>query len=127
MAMSTAPDATRAALPELEPPEERVVSHGFRTGPLALVWLPPEKHRSSQTDLPATVPPAARILVTTVASSTGTKPSSEREPFIIGRPATMTLSLMATRLLASGPLVAPVISAVTYQPLSGLSAGSGVT
>src|SRR4051812_2800042 len=96
MATSTSPAATRAALPELDPPADRLGSHGLCTAPLAEVWLPPEKQRSSQTDLPATVPPAARTRVTTVASSSGTKPSSEREPFIIGSPATITLSLTAT-------------------------------
>src|SRR5215469_3831761 len=39
---------------------------GLWTGPLALVWLPPEKQKYSQTVLPAIEPPAARIRVTTV-------------------------------------------------------------
>ena len=34
--------------------------------------LAPEKHKSSQAALPAMVPPASRIRVTTVASSSGT-------------------------------------------------------
>src|SRR5947209_13976475 len=58
MAMSTAPAATSAALPLDEPPVVRVGSCGLRTGPLSLVWLPPEKHRLSQTALPRMVPPA---------------------------------------------------------------------
>ena len=34
-ATGTMPAATAAALPPLEPPEERVVSHGLRVGPWA--------------------------------------------------------------------------------------------
>jgi hypothetical protein len=55
-----------------EPPAERVGSWGLRTGPVKAVWLPPEKHRSSQTALPAMVAPASSVRVTTVASISGT-------------------------------------------------------
>ena len=72
MAMSTAPAATSAPLPLDEPPVVRVGSCGLRTGPLSLVWLPPEKHRLSQTALPRMVPPASRMRVTIVASPRGT-------------------------------------------------------
>jgi hypothetical protein len=47
-------------------------SRGLRTGPVSLVWLPPEKHQDSQTALPVIVPPASRIRVTIVASTGGT-------------------------------------------------------
>ena len=103
IARSASPEATRAALPDDEPPVVRSVSHGFLTGPVTDVWLPPEKHRSSHTDLPVIVAPAASSRVTTVASRLGTKPSRVREPFIIGTPATSMLSLIATRRPASGP------------------------
>src|ERR1700730_15622038 len=43
---------TSAALPLDEPPAERLGSCGLRTGPVSEVWLPPEKQRCSQTDLP---------------------------------------------------------------------------
>src|SRR3954451_16939641 len=95
-ARSTSPAATSAALPLELPPVVRVGSHGLRTGPVQEVWLPPEKQRSSQTALPATVAPAASSRLTTVASREGTKPSRVREPFIIGTPATSTLSFTAT-------------------------------
>jgi hypothetical protein len=101
------------------------VSQGLRTGPVTEVWLPPEKHRSSQTDLPVTVAPAASSRVTTVASRLGTKPSRVCDPFIIGTPATAVLSLTATVRPASGPSSAPRISVRTYQAPSGLSASSG--
>ncbi len=101
------------------------MSHGLRTGPLREVWLPPEKHRSSQTALPVIVAPAARILLTTVASRVGMKPSRVSDPFIIGTPATMVLSLTATVRPASGPACASVISVVTYQAPSGFSASEG--
>ena len=67
--------------------------------------------------------PSSRV--TTVASCRGTKPSRVCEPFIIGTPATATLSLMATVRPASGPSAAPRISVVTYQAPSGLSASAG--
>ncbi|HZG92624.1 MAG TPA: hypothetical protein VEZ42_20630 [Pseudonocardia sp.] len=47
-----------------------------------------------------------------------------RDPFIIGTPATDTLSLIAAVRPASGPPAAPEIDVVTYQAPSGLSAGS---
>ena len=125
VARSTTPAATRAALPLEDPPAERVVSHGLRTGPLREVWLPPEKHRSSQTALPVIVAPAASILLTTVASRVGMKPSRVSDPFIIGTPATMVLSFTATVRPASGPACASVISVVTYQAPSGFSASEG--
>src|ERR1700727_24522 len=58
-AMSTSPAATRAPLPLEEPPVDFDRSHGLRTGPVREVWLPPSKHSSSQTALPAIVAPAA--------------------------------------------------------------------
>ena len=48
---------TKAAEPELDPPADRVLSTGFKTGPDAVVKLLPEKHRFSQTDLPVMMPP----------------------------------------------------------------------
>src|SRR5262245_8893060 len=66
VAMSTAPAATSAALPLEEPPADRSGSHGLRTGPVRDVWLPAEKHRSSQTALPVIVAPAANSRETMV-------------------------------------------------------------
>src|ERR1700733_9152675 len=124
-AMPPPPAASGAALPLDDPPADRVVSQGLRTGPVREVCDPPEKHRSSQTALPAMVDPAASSLLTTVASRAGVKPSSVNEPFIMGTPATAVLSLTATKRPASGPSSRSVIDVVTYQAPSGLSAGSG--
>jgi hypothetical protein len=44
---------------------------GSYTGPVALVWLPPEKQKYSHTVLPTIVPPASRMRVATVASTSG--------------------------------------------------------
>ena len=73
------------------------------------------------------VPPASRMRVTTVASTSGTYPSSVEAPlFIIGTPATQMLSLMATALPFSGPSAAPLIALLTYQAPCGFSsAGMG--
>ena len=59
---------------------------------------------SSQTALPAIVAPASSSRRTMVASRLGTKPSTVRDPFIIGTPATAVLSLTATVRPASGPV-----------------------
>ncbi len=72
MAHSTTPEATSAALPPEEPPAEYSGAKGLRIGPVTQVWLPAEKHKSSQAALPTTLPPASRIRVTTVASTSGT-------------------------------------------------------
>ena len=125
IARSAYPAATSAALPLDDPPADFVRSHGLRTGPLREVWLPPEKHRSSHTALPTIVAPASSTRVTTVASRRGTNPSTVADPFIIGSPATSMLSLIATRRPASGPSPAVLISDVTYQALSSLSASAG--
>src|SRR5246127_5687132 len=124
-ASSTSRAATSAALPLDDPPVSRVVSHGLRTGPEADVKLDPEAHRSSQTLLPAIVAPAASSRSTTVASRLGTKPSTARDPFIIGMPATAMLSLTATARPLSGPSAPEAMSVVTYQAPRGLSPGSG--
>src|SRR5258705_2778879 len=71
-AMGPSPAATSAALPPEEPPALWAGLWGLRITPVAQVWLAPEKQRSSQAALPAMVPPASRIRVTTVASSSGT-------------------------------------------------------
>src|SRR4029450_6423980 len=110
MAIGTSPAATTAALPDDEPPAEYPRLRGVCTGPGALVWLPPEKQKYSQCTLPAMVPPASRIRVTIVASTSGTSPSREEAPFIIGTPARHTLSLSAIRLPFSLPEGAPATS-----------------
>ena len=46
-------------------------------------------------------------------------------PFIIGTPATQILSLMAIRLPASLPRLAPLIAVLTYQAPCGFSSGPG--
>jgi len=75
--------------------------------------------------LPAIIAPAASIRVTMVASRVGTKPCTVFDPFIIGTPATMVLSLIATLRPARGPSPPSVICVVTYQALNGLSAAAG--
>ena len=123
--MSAWPAATSAALPLEDPPADLPRSHGFSTGPVREVWLPPEKHRSSHTALPVIVAPASSSRVTTVASRRGMNPSTVADPFIMGRPATSMLSLIATRRPASGPPEAVFSSVVTYQAPSSFSAASG--
>jgi hypothetical protein len=99
--------------------------HGLCTGPVALVWLPPERQKNSQCALPAMVPPASSTRRATVASISGTKPSSVEEPFIIGTPASAMLSFSTTLRPLSGPLAAPRMSVLTYQALSLFSSADG--
>src|SRR3954470_19992352 len=54
-----------------EPPAEYPILCGLCTGPVALVWLPPERQKYSQWTLPTMVPPASRMRVTMVASMSG--------------------------------------------------------
>jgi hypothetical protein len=116
-AIGTSPAATSAALPPDEPPALCKGLCGLRIGPVAQVWLALEKHRSSQAALPAIVPLASSIRVTTVASMSGTKPSRNCEPFIIGTPATQMLCLIATRFPLSRPGVPLDISVFQYHAL----------
>jgi len=71
IAMSTSPAATSAAQPDDDPPALKPRLRGLCTGPLALVWLPPETQKYSHTALPAISPPASRMRSTTVASTSG--------------------------------------------------------
>src|SRR5271156_5119199 len=120
--MSHSPATTSAALPLEEPPAERLASCGFRTGPVSDM---PEKHNGSQTALPAISPPASRIRVTTVASTSGTYPSITLLPIIIGIPATQTLSLTAIFFPTSPPDGAPFTEDFQYQAFSRFSAADG--
>src|SRR5687768_15208086 len=67
-AISTSFAATSAALPPDDPPVLCSRLYGLRIGPVAQVWLPAEKQRSSHAALPLMVPPASSTRVTTVAS-----------------------------------------------------------
>ena len=87
VAMSTSPAATSAPEPVEEPPGVWPQARGFWTGPEVLVAAPPEKEKYSQTDLPTISAPASRRRVTTVASNSGTKPSSTDDPLVRGTPA----------------------------------------
>jgi hypothetical protein len=63
--------------------------------------------------------------VTTVASTSGTEPSRNPAPIIIGTPARQTLSFSATRRPASLPPGLPLIAVLKYQAPSGFSSGVG--
>src|SRR6266567_6140573 len=125
IAISHSPVTTSAALPLDEPPAERVGSCGLRTGAVSEVWLPPEKQRCSHTAFPTISPPASKMRVTMVASNSGTYPSNADEPFIIGTPATHTLSLIAMRFPARIPVEAPLMVHFWYQAFSGFSSALG--
>src|SRR5258708_15642597 len=125
MHISTSPSATTTALPEDDPPAENPILCGLCTGPVELVWLPPDMQNDSQCTLPAISAPASSMRVTMVASKSGTKPSSVEEPFIMGTPASMILSFSATTLPFSLPLGAPLTVDFRYQALREFSSGPG--
>ena len=125
MARSTSLFASSAAEPEDEPPAEYPSLRGLITGAGLEVWLPPDRQKYSQVALPSIVTPSSRIRVTMLASTSGTKPYKVDAPFIIGTPATITLSFIARVLLDSFPSERPVISDFQYHALCGLSSGLG--
>src|SRR6185312_847314 len=98
---------------------------GLWTGPEELVWLPPEKQKYSQTALPTIVPPASKMRVTAVASTSGTYPCSVEAPFIIGTPARHTLSFRTTFFPLSLPEGAPATVVLMYQAACVFSSPSG--
>src|SRR5262245_31699792 len=100
---SALPAATSAALPLDDPPVECVGRRGFRTAPVTAVFDPDDRPNASAVALPTTRAPASRTRVTTVASMSGTNPSRTPDPFVVGTPATRTLSLNATVRPWSGP------------------------
>src|SRR6266571_94318 len=125
IAISHSPATTSAELPLDEPPAEQAGWCGFSTGPVSAVKLLPEKQRLSQTAFPTISPPASKMRVTMVASNSGTYPSNADEPFIIGTPATHTLSLIAMRFPARIPVEAPLMVHFWYQAFSGFSSALG--
>src|SRR4051794_31263305 len=113
--MSASPAATSTAEPDEEPPAECEGSCGLRTGNGQLVLLLPEEHMYSHTALPTISPPASRMRVTTVASTSGTKPCRNAVPAVIGTPARQMLSLRTTRLPDSGPPGLPLMLSFRAQ------------
>ena len=61
-ANGTIPDATAAALPPLDPPGERVTSHGLRAAPYACDSVVGRSPSSGVLVLPTITHPAARSL-----------------------------------------------------------------
>ena len=72
IAISTSPAPTSAPEPETSRRPNSRCCTGCAPGPIAEVWLPPERQKYSQCALPTIVPPASRMRVTTVASTSGT-------------------------------------------------------
>src|SRR6476661_3391336 len=96
------PAATAAALPPLEPPGTRFVSHGFLTGPYAEFSLDEPIANSSMFVLPIIGAPAAVSLSTAVAVYGGRYPDRIREPDVVGTPSVQKRSLTASGTPASG-------------------------
>ncbi len=89
------------------------------------VWLPPRQTEMLTGCLATIVAPASSIRVTIVASAAGINPSSVVAPFIIGTPASATLSFRTTVLPASLPSDAPFTSVLIAQAPWILAASAG--
>ena len=103
-ATGTAPAATSAAEPPLEPPGVRVSSQGLSTAPKAEFSLDDPIANSSQLVLATITAPAASSRSTTVASYGAMNRSRMREPAVVRVPRAQMLSLIATGTPASGSL-----------------------
>src|SRR4051794_5904466 len=86
MASGANPAATAAALPPLDPPGTRDWSWGLRVGPNAEFSVELPMANSSRFVLPTTMPPAAAIRCTTVASYGGRQPSRIFDEHVVGMP-----------------------------------------
>src|SRR5690348_7722141 len=90
----TMPSATAAPLPPLEPPGVRVVSHGLRVTPNALVRVNCSVPNSGAAVLPIGTAPAARRRATWIESSAAGGPSRySSDPFDVVRPRQSSRSL----------------------------------
>src|SRR2546423_13159196 len=84
IASGAIPAAAAAALPPLDPPGTRDGSCGLHVGPNAEFSVELPMANSSRFVLPMTMPPAARIRSTTVASYGGSHPSRIRDEHVVG-------------------------------------------
>jgi hypothetical protein len=112
------PVARAAAEPPLEPPAERVRSHGLRVAPNTSLTVFGPKANSGVLVLPITIAPAARSRSTTSASASGTWSAKSFEPCVVRSPRVGVTSLMPTATPRSGPGVAPRRSAVVARRAS---------
>ena len=71
-AAGTIREATAAADPPLEPPAERVMSHGLRVGPKVGFCVSMERPSSGRLVLPKMTSPASRNHLVTSLSKSGT-------------------------------------------------------
>ncbi len=105
-ATATIPDATAAAAPPLEPPGERLVSHGLRVGPYASGSVVTVDASSGRLVLPTITNPAARKRWTSHVSFGSIQPASfsTRIPQWYGSPAVCaTASLIRNGTPRNGP------------------------
>jgi hypothetical protein len=107
-AQTTSPAATAAALPPLEPPGTRDVSHGLRTGPKAEFSFEDPIANSSQFVFPASTAPPPDSRAQAVASYGGTYPSRILEPQVVRTPFVVKTSFSAVGIPATGDSGAPV-------------------
>ncbi len=114
VAAGTRPAATAAALPPLEPPGVRSVSHGLRAVPKTLVRVKLSVPNSGAAVLPIGTAPAARRRATwTESSVTGPRPAKASDPCEVGMPAQSSRSLTPIGTPANGPGSRPAATAAS--------------
>ena len=105
------PAATAAAAPLEEPAAVCSALQGLRVRPASSDQAPIECAYSGVVVLPSSIPPAARMRATTVASRSGTWSAKAREPHVVRTPAVTRLSFTENGTPCSGPSGMPARTA----------------
>ena len=114
VAAGTRPAATAAALPPLDPPAVRPVSHGLRAVPNTLVRVRVSVPNSGAAVLPIGTAPAARRRATWIESAaTSPRPAKASEPWDVGLPAQSSRSFTPIGTPANGPGSRPAATAAS--------------
>ena len=115
--MGTAPAATRAAAPPLDPPTPRLRSHGLRVGPYRSASVEKLSPISGIVVMPSVASPAALNRVIRSWSRWATAPRMLRLPKKNGIPSAIGMSLMRKGTPANGPSAA----CSSADPYSGMA------
>jgi hypothetical protein len=119
VAIGTAPEATVAPDPELEPPEPRAGFHGLRVTPVRGEMPVPFQPNSGVVVFPITTAPARTSRPANGELTAAGSPDVVHDPLNVGSPARSALSLMATgtpcRALRGRPAFASASSAAASR------------
>ncbi len=123
VAIGTCPAATAAALPPLDPPGERPVSHGLAVRPNTLFVVSAVQASSGVLVLPTTTHPASRRRATNSESAfAGAASANMRDPFVVTKPRASSMSLTPIGTPASGPTSSPAATRASMTAASAYAA-----